>query len=384
MLISSEEMPGQGEARREKRNRRAATSKAGERRANGETSSLVKVKIRGRHDKSLVKVVEESTEGVARGEPDPPLHYLSPRYLHSTEFSSFLKSSDYHPQRTVKVLVEEQAIQELQEVGVSVGENVGVLKRPDGESPSSCSYPTSTNTINPPPGIDLIITLGGDGTILHLSSLYSTAGAVPPVLSFSMGSLGFLLPFHIEHYRETLKDVFQGTYGVLHRMRLACQVFSSSGEVVDRCSGAGSGWQVMNEVALHRGRYPHLSVVDAFVNGQHLTEAVADGLILATPTGSTAYSLSSGGPIAHPSINSFLLTPIAPRSLSFRTLLLPDNCEVKMQISHKSRASSELSMDGREVCILHPGEYITLRKSAFPIPCIVPKDGKDGWVADIK
>jgi NADH kinase len=96
----------------------------------------------------------------------------------------------------------------------------------------------------------------------------------------------------IEHYRETLKDVFQGTYGVLQRMRLACQVFSSSGEVVDRCSGAGSGkscasvhvqrcststtigWQVMNEVALHRGRYPHLSVVDAFVNGQHLTEAV--------------------------------------------------------------------------------------------------------------
>jgi len=113
----------------------------------------------------------------------------------------------------------------------------------------------------------------------------------------------------------------------------------------------------MNEVAIHRGRYPHLSVVDAYVDGQHLTEAVvslglsirivhnmppltfmmnvnkADGLILATPTGSTAYSLSSGGPIAHPGLEAFLLTPIAPRSLSFRTLLLPSQGEVMMKVS---------------------------------------------------
>lgn len=132
------------------------------------------------------------------------------------------------------------------------------------------------------------------------------------------------------------------------------------------------GWQVLNEVALHRGRSPHLTVVDAYVNGQHLTEAVADGLILATPTGSTAYSLSSGGPIAHPAVDCMLLTPIAPRSLSFRTLLLPTTGEVVLRISPTSRnPGSELSIDGREVCVLEPGEYVKVGKSEYPMPCVM-------------
>lgn len=174
---------------------------------------------------------------------------------------------------------------------------------------------------------------------------------------------------------------------------------------------APCGWQVLNEVALHRGRSPHLTVVDAFVDGQHLTEAVADGLILATPTGSTAYSLSSGGPIAHPAVDCVLLTPIAPRSLSFRTLLLPTTGEVVLRISPTSRnPGSELSIDGREVCVLEPGEYVKVRKSEFPMPCVMRSQrrpgeartsgedsggrgengesgdtpGEDDWVADIK
>ncbi|KAI5451067.1 NADH kinase pos5 [Naganishia albida] len=314
----------------------------------------------------------------------------------AAEIIRYLAKQDEFPRP--RIIVERNAIEDLKAAGVGVGIDptggglqLDVLDTPSptvpriagGEDPT-CPVPAASGT-NPPPEVDLVVTLGGDGTILHVSSLYARAGVVPPVVSFSMGSLGFLLPFHIEGYRKTLSDIWRRKFAVLPRMRLACQVFDAHGRVVDRCAGAGSGWQVMNEVALHRGRYPHLSVVDAFVNDQHLTEAVADGLILATPTGSTAYSLSSGGPIAHPSINSFLLTPIAPRSLSFRTLLLPDDCQVKMQgqISTKSRAPSELSMDGREVCVLHPGEYITLRKSSYPMPCIVPQNGKDGWVADI-
>ncbi|KAG7530681.1 hypothetical protein FFLO_04851 [Filobasidium floriforme] len=229
--------------------------------------------------------------------------------------------------------------------------------------------------------LDLIITLGGDGTILHVSSLYARPGKVPPVLSFSMGSLGFLTPFHIDTHEETIGSVFDAKYKILDRMRLACEIFGEDDRPVKRCPT--TGWQVMNEVSIHRGRYPHLSVVDAYVDGEHLTEAVADGLILATPTGSTAYSLSSGGPIAHPGLEAFLLTPIAPRSLSFRTLLLPSQGEVMMKISGKSRAPSELSMDGREVCNLHPGEYIKVRRSRYPIPCVTRRDGGDDWVADI-
>lgn len=94
-----------------------------------------------------------------------------------------------------------------------------------------------------------------------------------------------------------------------------------------------AAWQVMNEVALHRGRSAHLTTLDAFVDGQHLTEAVADGLIVATPTGSTAYSLSAGGPIVHPSLAALVLTPICPRSLSFRPLVFPAGSSITLRVS---------------------------------------------------
>lgn len=132
------------------------------------------------------------------------------------------------------------------------------------------------------------------------------------------------------------------------------------------------GSQALNEVHLHRGRHPHLTVIETYVDGQHLTEAISDGLIVSTPTGSTAYSLSAGGPIVHPSVPSLLLTPICPRSLSFRSVLLPSDACLQMRISPRSRAPAEISLDGRSVRLLEPGEYLTVSMSKNPVPCIVP------------
>ncbi|KAI0759968.1 ATP-NAD kinase [Trametes elegans] len=241
--------------------------------------------------------------------------------------------------------------------------------------------------------IDLVITLGGDGTILHASSLFKT-GAVPPVLSFSMGTLGFLLPFHIDDYTKAIDSAFAGRITVLHRMRLSCSFQDSGGERIDtQCED----WQVMNEVALHRGSSPHLNTIDVYVDGQHLTEAVSDGLIVSTPTGSTAYSLSAGGPIVHPSLSAIVLTPICPRSLSFRPLVFPSSSSITLKISERSRASAGLSMDGQVSHVLSPGEAVTVRASRFPIPCInrssiteppLVAEGagpgkEDDWVRDI-
>ncbi|KAI0827844.1 ATP-NAD kinase [Trametes gibbosa] len=290
--------------------------------------------------------------------------------------------------------------------------------------------PEGVKTWHPGPDaepIDLVITLGGDGTILHASSLFKT-GAVPPVLSFSMGTLGFLLPFHIDDYTKAIDSAFAGRITVLHRMRLSCSFQNSGGERIDtQCDD----WQVMNEIALHRGSSPHLNTIDVFVDGQHLTEAVSDGLIVSTPTGSTAYSLSAGGPIVHPSLSAIVLTPICPRSLSFRPLVFPSSSAITLrvstaplhashaadsqplthalpsifalrlfgQISERSRASAGLSMDGQVSHVLSPGEAVTVRASLYPIPCInrssisEPADmlegegagpGKeDDWVRDI-
>jgi NADH kinase len=103
----------------------------------------------------------------------------------------------------------------------------------------------------------------------------------------------------------------------------------------------------MNEVIIHRGRNPHLTILDVFIGGKFLTSAVADGMIVSTPTGSTAYSLSSGGSIVHPLVSSLLLTPICPRSLSFRPLVLPAHSPISLRLSSKNRADEvEVSIDG--------------------------------------
>ncbi|KAF8484105.1 ATP-NAD kinase-like domain-containing protein [Gautieria morchelliformis] len=245
--------------------------------------------------------------------------------------------------------------------------------------------------------VDLVVTLGGDGTILHASSLFRT-GPVPPVLSFSMGTLGFLLPFHVHDFREAIQDIYQGRATALDRMRLSCTFYDAQGVEFGSCGSVG--WQVMNEITLHRGRSPHLNIVDAYVDGVHLTEAFSDGLIISTPTGSTAYSLSSGGPIVHPSVKALLLTPICPRSLSFRPLLFPGTSQLTLQINSKSRAPAEVSMDGQEpssrIKSLSPGESVRVQMSPYPIPCIrrssLPSsEGENGtldnrsddWVRDI-
>ncbi|KAG9312040.1 ATP-NAD kinase-like domain-containing protein [Chiua virens] len=241
--------------------------------------------------------------------------------------------------------------------------------------------------------IDLVVTLGGDGTILHAASMFSL-GAVPPVLSFSMGTLGFLLPFHIDDFAKGLEAVFQGKATLLNRMRLSCTFYDKDERKMD-----DDEWQVMNEIALHRGSSPHLNTIDIYVDGQHLTEAVSDGMIVSTPTGSTAYSLSAGGPIVHPSLSAVVLVPICPRSLSFRPLVFPDTSSVTLRISDRSRAAAGVSLDGRVSHVLNPGDSVTVQASPYPVPCInrssIAEDGdgrpeegvgpgkEDDWVRDI-
>lgn len=153
---------------------------------------------------------------------------------------------------------------------------------------------------------------------------------------------------------------------------------------------------VLNEVALHRGRYPHLVQIEIYVDGMPLTEAVADGLIVSTPTGSSAYSvsyvwclsdtthspqLSAGGPLVHPCVQSIVLTPICPRSLSFRPVILPSDstvqlrvsqrrsrchtCSLNVQMSSKARSKPDVSLDGREVMQLENDNYIQIAMSPF-------------------
>lgn len=132
-----------------------------------------------------------------------------------------------------------------------------------------------------------------------------------------------------------------GKVGFMMRMRLFCSLHQPSGKRIEIDGLEVSDRQAMNEVTLHRGRSAHLTTIDCFVDEQYLTECVADGLIVSTPTGSTAYSLSAGGPIVHPSVQSLVLTPICPRSLSFRTVLLPPSSNIELKVETNCKKSIE-------------------------------------------
>ncbi|KAJ5334303.1 Protein kinase [Penicillium brevicompactum] len=238
--------------------------------------------------------------------------------------------------------------------------------------------------------VDLTVTLGGDGTILHAASLFATCSNVPPVLSFSMGTLGFLSEWKFSEYKRAFREVYMSGAGagdrtpvlekppaaegpepegptgwssvrgksmgstrgarILMRNRLKVGLFTADGTEttpIRTKSDKGQGVYVMNELLIHRGKEPHLAVVDVFVGGRFLTEAVADGIIISTPTGSTAYSLSSGGSIVHPLVPSILLTPICARSLSFRPVVLPSSTPITLRLSEKNRGRElEVSLDG--------------------------------------
>jgi NADH kinase len=145
----------------------------------------------------------------------------------------------------------------------------------------------------------------------------------------------------IDDFAPALESAFLRKATVLFRMRLSCSFKDREGRPIGvggKSADPDNTWQVMNEVALHRGRSPHLNTIDAYVDGQHLTESVSDGLIVATPTGSTAYSLSAGGPIVHPSLSALILTPICPRSLSFRPLIFPATSTITLKVRLASSA----------------------------------------------
>jgi NADH kinase len=158
----------------------------------------------------------------------------------------------------------------------------------------------------------------------------------------------------VQNFRFVLAKVIDNKedLSLLLRMRLFCSLHLPNGQrlvrdgieickfrlMVTNASISNSfttagDRQVMNELTLHRGRSPHLTSIECFVDGQYLTDAIADGLIISTPTGSTAYSLSAGGPIVHPSVDTLVVTPICPRSLSFRTVLLPTSSRIQLKVS---------------------------------------------------
>ncbi|XP_021914467.1 NAD kinase-like isoform X3 [Zootermopsis nevadensis] len=175
--------------------------------------------------------------------------------------------------------------------------------------------------------IDFIICLGGDGTLLYASLLFQQS--VPPVMAFHLGSLGFLTPFEFDNFQEQVTNVLEGHAALTLRSRLRCIIMRKNDEL-SKSSKPPTNLLVLNEVVIDRGPSPYLSNIDLFLDGKHITSVQGDGLIVSTPTGSTAYAVAAGASMIHPSVPAIMVTPICPHSLSFRPIVVPAGVELKV------------------------------------------------------
>jgi NAD kinase len=244
-----------------------------------------------------------------------------------------------------------------------------------------------------PEMFDLVLTLGGDGTVLYTSCLFQRI--VPAVLAFSLGSLGFLTNFEYHSYKESL-DSIMGDAGmrVNLRMRFTCTVFRANlahGKVAkgDAANTAamveGEQFEVLNELVIDRGPSPYVSNLELYGDNELLTVVQADGCIFSTPTGSTAYSLSAGGPLTHPSIPGILLTPICPHTLSFRPMVLSDSLMLKVCIPRNSRSTAYASFDGKGRIELRRGDCVQVEAGKYPFPTVVGQGGTGGdWFNSVR
>ncbi|WEW57324.1 NAD(+) kinase [Emydomyces testavorans] len=258
----------------------------------------------------------------------------------------------------------------------------GLLKK-ESRFESMLKYWTPDLCWTSPETFDLVITLGGDGTVLFTSWLFQRI--VPPILAFSLGSLGFLTNFEFSKYKEHLNHIM-GDVGmrVNLRMRFTCTVYRTDRRNKHRSYPAEEGeqFEVVNELVIDRGPSPYVSNLEVYGDDELVTVVQADGCILSTPTGSTAYSLSAGGSLIHPSIPAILLTPICPHTLSFRPMVLSDALLLRIAIPHNSRSSAYCSFDGKGRIELCPGDYVTVEASQYPFPTVV--SGGAEWFESVR
>ncbi len=204
-------------------------------------------------------------------------------------------------------------------------------------------------------GADLILVLGGDGTLLHASN--ALAGRPVPILGVNMGSLGFMTEVPSGQFYPALDLVLEGKATVTERMKLGVHLHrggATDAKAVDS--------EVLNEVVLAKGALAPMAELEVVAGGKYVTTYKADGIIVATPTGSTAYSMAANGPILHPSMQGVLvLTPICPHTLAQRPIVLPDDIEV--DITLHSPGEVVMSLDGQAFIKLERTDRVQIKQS---------------------
>ena len=212
-----------------------------------------------------------------------------------------------------------------------------------------------------PSQVDLLIVLGGDGTLLATARALNRKPV--PILAVNLGGLGFLTEITCDELYPTLEMVVAGTHKTDHRVQI-------EGELI-RADEILTPFLALNDVVLNKGAIARIFDFEVRVNGEFVSSYKSDGLIVSTPTGSTAYSLAAGGPIVTPSVEAFLVTPICAHTLTHRPLVLPNS--VKIEVTVKSlREAAYLTVDGQVGIAAHSEDVVRIRKADSYVELVRP------------
>ncbi len=207
---------------------------------------------------------------------------------------------------------------------------------------------------------DLFFTIGGDGTVLR--SITYLRDSKIPIIGVNIGRLGFLATVQKEKISEAIEMLYNNDYALEERSLLTIKTTPENKEIKELS-------YALNEITLSRKDTASMITIETYLNDEYLTSYWADGLIISTPTGSTGYSLSCGGPVITPQAKSFVLTPVAPHNLNARPLIIPDNTTIKMRVIGNRENECSLSLDSRITTIPNHTE-ILIKKAPFSIKMI--------------
>jgi NAD+ kinase len=218
---------------------------------------------------------------------------------------------------------------------------------------------TQTRTEKAPENLYCVVVLGGDGTFL--SAVRWLGNQQAPILGVKFGEVGFLAEAAEESLFAVVENILRKPFATRPRMRLRVEVWQQRERVANE--------SILNDVVINKGALARLSHIKTHVDNQYLTDYRADGLIVATPTGSTAYSLAAGGPIMHPTVQGILVTPICPFTLTNRPLIVPDSACIKIQLAAKSE-NNILTFDGQVGLSIDERHAIVVRKDPTSVQMI--------------
>ncbi len=199
---------------------------------------------------------------------------------------------------------------------------------------------------------DLVVVLGGDGTLIYAARMLGGRGV--PILGVNLGSLGFMTEIPVEELFNTLEAVLAGRFQVDSRMKLTCRLIRGGRTLIED--------EILNDVVINKGALARIADHETSIDGVPITTYKADGVILATPTGSTAYSLSAGGPIVHPSVDCTVLSPICSHALTQRSIVVPADRVIRITLRSET-ADTYLTLDGQTGHGLQGGDCIEVVRS---------------------